>query len=77
MAYLTRYFSVKIGEIGIASYFGMLVAAPQREQWLGFGSCTPPTVIHVAEAGERKGIDIANSEPKLLRAYFVLSEITL
>lgn len=34
-------------------------------------------MIHVAAEGDRRGINIASSEPKLLRAYFVLNKITL
>lgn len=63
--------------MGIAWYFGMLLASHQRQHWPGFVFCTPPAVIHTAGEGRRRGINIANSEPKLLRAYFVLSEITL
>lgn len=78
MAYLTKYFSTKPGEIGTASCFGMLFAPPQNwEDWQGFVFCTPPPVIHVAAEGDRRGINIASSEPKLLRAYFVLNKITL
>lgn len=50
---------------------------PEREHWQGFVFCTPPPVIHVAAEGDRRGINIASSEPKLLRAYFVLNKITL
>lgn len=49
----------------------------EREHWQGFVFCTPPPVIHVAAEGDRRGINIASSEPKPLRAYFVLNKIIL
>lgn len=74
-----KVFFHKAREIGTASCFGMLFALrpPKREHWQGFVFYTPPPVIHVAAEGDRRGINIASSEPKLLRAYFVLNKITL
>lgn len=73
-----KVFFHKAREIGTASCFGMLFATPlKREHWQDFVFCTPPPVIHVAAEGDRRGINIASSEPKLLRAYFVLNKITL
>lgn len=58
-------------------WYALCPPTPEREHWQGFVFCTPPPVIHVAAEGDRRGINIASSEPKLLRAYFVLNKITL
>lgn len=74
-----KVFFHKDWEIGSASCLvrSLLFPRPKREHWQGFVFCTPPPVIHVAAEGDRRGINIASSEPKLLRAYFVLNKITL
>lgn len=79
MAYLTRYLSTKPEKLALPRVLvcSLLCASPKREHWQGFVFCTPPPVIHVAAEGDRRGINIASSEPKLLRAYFVLNKITL
>lgn len=81
MAYLTRYFSTKPEKLALPHVLAwsllFSLPPPEREHWQGFVFCTLPPVIHVAAEGDRRGINIASSEPKLLRAYFVLNKITL
>lgn len=81
MAYLTRYFSTTPEKLALPHVLAWSLLfsppPPEREHWQGFVFCTPPPVIHVAAEGDRRGINIASSEPKLLRAYFVLNKITL